>query len=66
LVNSLVSEARELKQRIYYLEKQLLAAAIEWARATYKSILEQLNKLIQIYWPIAFSIEDKRSVWFRT
>jgi len=66
LVNSLISEAEELKQRIYGLEKQLLAAAIEWARNTYKAILEQLDLFIQRYRAKVFSIEHKRSTWFRT
>ena len=66
MVNSLISEAEELKQRVYGLEKQLLAAAIEWARNTYKAILEQLDLFIQRYRAKVFSIEHKRSTWFRT
>lgn len=63
---SLTVEAQELKQHIHDLEKQLLSVAIAWARDTYKQVLEQLDRFIQKHRSKAYTIEHKRTTWYRT
>ena len=63
--SSLLSHEKELKQ-IRDLENILFHKALEWAKKTFKAIVEQIDDLIARYRDRALSIEHKRETWYRT
>ena len=63
---SLIKNYEELKQLIVSMEKELLAKAVEWARRTFRQVLEQIDALMQRYRHTDLAVTHKRSVWYRT
>ena len=65
MVTSLLTHEKELKQ-IIDLEQILFDKAMEWARKTYKAIVEQIDNLVTRYRDRTLCIEHKRGTWYRT
>lgn len=64
--NSLPQSAKELKVFLQGLDRFLLDKALEWARKTYKAILEQVDELVAEQKSEGLIIEHKREVWHQT
>ena len=63
---SLPQSAAELKVFLRDLDKFILDKALEWARKTYKAVLEQVDGLIAEHRDKELTIEHKREVWYQT
>ncbi len=63
--SSLLTQEKELKQ-IRDLENILLHKALEWAKETYKRVVERIDGLIAQYRDRALSITHKRKTLYRT
>jgi hypothetical protein len=63
---SLPQSAEELKVFLQDLDKFLLNKALEWARKTYKAILEQVDELVAERRIEGLAIEHRREVWHQT
>ena len=63
--SSLLTQEKELKQ-IRDLEDILFQKAVEWAKTTYKAIVERIDDLIARYRVRALSIAHRRETWYRT
>lgn len=63
---TLPESAAELKSFLRHLDEALLKKALEWARRSYKVIVEQLDELIAGQRGKELSIEHLRGVWYQT
>ena len=64
--NSLPQSAKELKVFLQGLDRYLLDKALEWARETYKAILEQVDEVVAEQRSEGLTIEHQRGVWHQT
>ena len=63
---SLPRSAAELKVFLKRLDTFLLDKALEWARKTYKAILEQVDELVAEGRGKELAIEHRRAVWYQS
>lgn len=63
---SLPESVSELKAFVRYLDKTILAKAIEWARQCYRDILERLDDILAEHRDRELVIEHRRAAWYQT